>query len=85
MFIRVTSHLPAALLRNISKVIIYGGGGVAYSQFFNPPIYIMKVTIYPAVLPQKNSRGHNYKVYCLVLACINAVIHRRFCSDIANI
>jgi hypothetical protein len=52
-------------------------------------IYFMKVTIYSAASPHNISRGHYLpcKVYCLVLACIEDIIHIRllsFCHDVAN-
>ena len=89
-FIRVTIYL-AALSYYISRGhYLPRAVGVRGLQLIFQPINFIRVTIYPATIPYNISRGHYLpsKLYCLVLACIKAILYSRplsFCHDIANI
>jgi len=74
----------------LAEVIIYPGGQgeEAYCRF-SFLINFFRATIYPVALLHNFYRGHylSWKIYCLVLDCIKAIIHIRplsFIHGIAN-
>ena len=89
-YLLAVNYDPATTDLIFIRVNIYPGPGEGGSLLIFYPIHFIRVTIYPASLPHNISRGHYLPctTYCLVLACIKAIIHirpLRFCHDLANI